>query len=96
MVFVCVHVMVFYLCAKVIIIVASQQLHPNVVFASVLIVYRVASVFGYSIRRELHLLVLCIYSQRHSTFGGNIRLCKSSVFLPDRLNLWVYTGTQVS
>ena len=52
MVFVCVHVMVFYLCAKVIIIVASQQLHPNVVFASVLIVYRVVSVFGYSIRRE--------------------------------------------
>ena len=48
-------VMVFYLCdlcAKVIIIVASQQLHPNVGFASVRIVDRVVSVIGYSIRRE--------------------------------------------
>ena len=48
-------VMVFYLCdlcAKVIIIVASQQLHPNVEFASVRIVDRVVSVIGYSIRRE--------------------------------------------
>ena len=45
-----------YLCVKVIIIVASQQLHPNVVFASVLIVYRVVSVFGYSIRREMYFL----------------------------------------
>ena len=41
-----------YLCAKVIIIVASQQLHPNVGFASVRIVDRVVSVIGYSIRRE--------------------------------------------
>ena len=48
-------VMVFYLCAKVIIIVASQQLHPNVGFASVRIVDRVVSVIGYSIRRELYL-----------------------------------------
>ena len=48
-------VMVFYLCdlcAKVIIIVASQQLHPNIGFASVRIVDRVVSVIGYSIRRE--------------------------------------------
>ena len=45
-------VMVFYLCAKVIIIVASQQLHPNVGFGNVRIVDRVVSVMGYSIRRE--------------------------------------------
>ena len=45
-------VMVFYLCAKVIIIVASQQLHPNVGFANVRIVDMVVSVVGYSIRRE--------------------------------------------
>ena len=45
-----------YLCAKVIIIVASQQLHPNVGFANVLIVDRVVSVMGYSIRREMYFL----------------------------------------
>ena len=50
-------VMVFYLCAKVISIVASQQLHPNVGFASVRIVDRVVSVIGYSIRRELTLFI---------------------------------------
>ena len=45
-----------YLCAKVIIIVASQQLHPNVGFVNVRIVDRVVSVMGYSIRREMYFL----------------------------------------
>ena len=48
-----VFVVVVYMCAKLINIVASQQLHPNVVVVGYCIVCMVVSVKGYSIRREL-------------------------------------------
>ena len=48
--------LLLYMCAKVFIIVASQQLHPSVVVVRNCIVCAVVSVNGYSIRREIYFL----------------------------------------